>query len=239
MSINVILFLFIAFIGSVVSGVLWFWAVPIVLGFSTDIMDIKQIVAFMSIYLLAGNLSKAIIFFKFVDWKLLLKIIFISMPFSVIGAYYMIIAPVEIIKVCLWIFLIFFSFNKIFSIIKIKKIWNYWIFWFWGLFWFVDGVIWAGWAVLWVMLSYIKLSKESFVVMIALPTVITSLVKIFIFSSEWFFKKEDIFIILCIVIIAFIWTYISKIILKFIKPELFEKIILILLILMWMKLIFS
>jgi len=64
-------------------------------------MDIKQIVAFMSIYLLAGNLSKAIIFFKFVDWKLLLKIIFISMPFSVIGAYYMIIAPVEIIKVCL------------------------------------------------------------------------------------------------------------------------------------------
>lgn len=236
---SIVMFLLIAFVGSVVSGVLWFWGVPIVLAFSSEIFDIKKIIVFMSIYVLAWNTSKAVVFFKFVDWKLSLKLLSISLPFTIFGAYYMIIAPIEIIKIVLWIFLIIFSINKLFSIIKIKKVWNVGIFILSSIFWFIDGVIWAWWPVIGIMLSYMNLSKEKFVVMIAIPSIALSLIKIGIYWSEWFFKKEDIHIIIWLIIIAFVWTYVSKYVFKFIKPAVFEKIVLVLLMIMWVKLLFS
>lgn len=234
----IIIFLIIAFVGSIVSGILGFWAVPIVLGFSSEIIDVKKIIALMSIYLLAWNLSKAILFFKFVDWKLSLKVMLVSLPFSIFWAYYMIVAPIDIIKIVLWIFLIIFSLNKLFSLIKIKNIWNPAIFLFSSVFWFIDWVIWAWWPVIWIMLSYMKISKETFVAMVAVPTVIISIVKIWIYSSEWFFQKEDATLIISLIVIAFLGTYIAKFILKLINPEVFEKIVLVLLTIMWIKLLF-
>ena len=67
------LFLVLAFIASVISGIFGFGGELMLVSFSSFVLPIKEAIAIIAIYFLAACVSRIIVFRKHIDWKTLCK----------------------------------------------------------------------------------------------------------------------------------------------------------------------
>jgi uncharacterized membrane protein YfcA len=112
---NEIIFLILAFVVSIISATFGFGSAIILISFSSFLLPIKQAIAIVTIFFIAGNLSKIIIFRKYIDWKTTFLIWVGAVPMVFVGAYLMIIAPSEIIKKVLSITILFYVISDYFN----------------------------------------------------------------------------------------------------------------------------
>lgn len=232
-----ILFLIIAFITTIISGMFGFGTAIILIPLASFFIEIKKAIAILTIYFMAVNISQIYLFWKNIDWKITGYILLGSVPAVIIGAYLMVIAPSEIIKRILGIIIILYVLNEIFQFFKKYKI-KKWGISFVSIFYgFFAGIIGTGSAIKAALLTHMGLTKERFIALIAITAIFLNIIKTLIYSKSFLISSLDIPFIISLIIVGFIGIYIGKLFVKKMSPKFFRYGILTLLFIMALKLI--
>jgi len=235
--INEIIFLVLAFVVSIISATLGFGSAIILIPFSSFLLPIKQAIAIVTIFFIAGNLSKIIIFRKHIDWKITFLIWAGAVPMVFIGAYLMVIAPSEIIKKVLGIIILFYVINDYFNLTKHIKLNKIAIAGAGGAYGFFAGIIGTGSAIKAALLTHLGLRKEKFIAVMATSAILLNIIKTTIYSKFALISQSDIPLIIGLILCAFGGAYIGRNLVKKIHPDIFKKIILVILVIVSIKLL--
>lgn len=236
--INEIIFLALAFIVSIVSATFGFGSAIILIPFSSFLLPIKKAIAIVTIFFIAGNLSKILIFKKHIDWKATFLIWAGAVPMVFAGAYLMVIAPSEIIEKALGIIILLYVINDYFNLTKNIRLSNTAIAGAGGAYGFFAGIIGTGSAIKAALLTHMGLRKERFIAVMATSAILLNIIKTAIYSKFALISQADIPLITGLIICAFGGTYVGRNLVKKIHPNTFKKIILIILIIVSIKLLF-
>jgi uncharacterized membrane protein YfcA len=236
--INEIIFLILAFVVSIISATFGFGSAIILIPFSSFLLPIKKAIAIVTIFFIAGNLSKIIIFRKHIDWKTTFLIWVGAVPMVFIGAYLMVIAPSEIIKKVLGIIILLYVINDYFNLTKHIKLNKIAIAGAGGAYGFFAGIIGTGSAIKAALLTHLGLRKERFIAVMATSAILLNIIKTVIYSKFALISHTDIPLIIGLILCAFGGAYVGRNLVKKINPDTFKKIILIILVIVSIKLLF-
>ena len=236
--INELIFLLLAFITSIISATLGFGSALILIPFSAFLLPIKKAIAIITIYFIALNLIKIVIFRKHIEWKIIYLIWLGAVPFVFIGAYLMVYAPSEMIKTILGIIILLYVINDYFKLTKKIKLSKFAIIGASGAYGLFSGIIGTGDAIKAALLTHLGLTKEKFIVTMSLSAILLNIIKATIYSKYNLISQSDIPLILGLIVCALTGSYIGKNFVKKIHPELFKKIILTILLIVSLKLLF-
>lgn len=235
--INEIIFLALAFIVSVISATFGLGSALILIPFSTFLLPIKKAIAIVTIFFIAGNISKIILFRKHIEWKIILLIWAGAIPMVFLGAYLMVYAPSEIIEKVLGGIILLYVINDYFKLTKHVKLNKFAIACVGGAYGFFAGIIGTGGAIKAALLDHIGLRKERFIAVMATSAILMNLIKTMIYSQSSLIGTEDIPLIIGLIICAFSGAYVGRNLVKKLHPDTFKKIILLLLVIVSIKLL--
>ncbi|MBI2135241.1 sulfite exporter TauE/SafE family protein [Candidatus Woesearchaeota archaeon] len=235
---NEIIFLLLAFIISIFATPIGFGSALLLVPLSSFLLPIKSAIAVLTIFFMASNVSRIIIFRKHIDWKITLFILYGAIPFVFAGALLLVYAPSDIIEKILGIIILLYAINDYLNITKKVKLKNYAISMVGGLFGFFSGIIGTGNAITAALLTHMGIRKERFIATMAITALFVNAIKIGIYSKFALVTIDDIPLVAALIIIAFVGAYLGKNLVKMIKPELFRRLVLILLLVVSLKLLF-
>lgn len=235
--LNEILFLMLAFIVSIISATFGFGSAIILIPFSSFLLPIKKAIAIVTIFFIAGNVSKIIIFRKDIDWKTTFLIWIGAIPLVFVGAYMMVYSPSEIIKKVLGIIVLMYVINDYFKLTKNIKLNKLAIIGVGSAYGFFAGIIGTGSAIKAALLNHLGLRKERFIATMATSAILLNIIKTTIYSKFDLITQTDIPLIFGLILCAFAGAYIGRNFVKKIHPDIFRKIILIILIIASLKLL--
>lgn len=236
--LNEIIFLLLAFIISIFATSIGFGSALLLVPFSSFLLPIKNAIAVLTIFFMASNVSRIIIFRKHIDWKITLLILYGAIPLVFAGALLLVYAPSRIIEKILGVIILLYVINEYLKITKRIKLKNYAISAVGGLFGFFSGAIGTGNAITAALLTHIGIRKERFIATMAITAFFVNAIKIGVYSNFALITTNDMPIIAALIIIAFVGAYLGKNLVKMINPELFRRLVLILLLVVSLKLLF-
>lgn len=235
---NEILFLIIAFLGSILSITFGLGNAIIIIPFSSILLPIKKAIAIITFYFIAGNISKIYIFRKHIDWKITTLIWAGAIPMVFIGAYIMVIAPSDLIKKILGVIVLLYVINDYFNLTKYVKLNKIAIAGAGGAYGFFTGIIGTGSAIKAALLTHLGLRKQKFIAVMATSAILLNIIKTSIYSRFSLLSISDIPLIIALILCAFGGSYIGRNLVKKIHPEAFKKVILVILVIIAIKLLF-
>jgi uncharacterized protein len=236
--INEIIFLILAFAASIISATFGFGSALILIPFSSFLLPIKEAIAIITIFFIASNLAKIIIFRKHIDWKMIFLIWAGAVPMVLIGAYLMVYTPSNIIKKVLGVIIILYVVNDYFNLTKRVKLNKIGIACAGGGYGFFAGIIGTGSAIKAALLTHLGLRKEKFIAIMATSAILINVIKTIIYSKFNLVSQTDIPLIVGLIICAFSGAYVGRNLVKKIHPDMFKKVILTILIIVAIKLLF-
>jgi uncharacterized membrane protein YfcA len=192
-------------------------------GFFFDFHTVLAITGIMHVF---SNISKLFLFHKGIDKKLLSLIGLPSIIFVVIGSYLSVFLYLKYAELILGIFLILFSvllFIKPDFSLKPNK---YNAISGGGIAGFLAGLIGTGGAVRGLSLAAFNLEKNTFIATSAAIDLGVDLTRSIIYVSNGYLQKEYYIMTPALLLVAFVGSYIGKIILKYISQSQFRRVVL-------------
>lgn len=232
-----LLFLLVVFLGGIVSSVFGFGGAIVIISFGSFLFSLKETVALVSIYFLASTWSKFFIFRKFIDWKLAKLILIVSVPFTILGAFFLVVIPTQILEYLLAAIILSYLANERLGFTKNKKAGKKTIITISALSGFFSGVMGTGGTVKAILLNYLGIRKEKFVAIMAASALLNNIIKapIYFYSG---LIKADMELIIALIIVAIIAAYIGRKLVSIFKPELYKNAVDLLLLVSVVKLLF-
>jgi len=220
---NEIILIILALISAILSTVFGIAAGLLLLPFAATFIPIKEAVAFVTIYFMASNINKIILFWKHIDWKTS-KLIYIgSIPFTVLGAFLLYYSPSIFLKKFLGFLILLYVINEFYSLTKKIKLNSTGIIGISTVYGFIGGIIGAGGVIKAALLNHLGLSKEKFVGTMAVTALVVNIIKTSVYSRFNLINIEDIPFLLMLIVMAIIGGHIGKYLLKKIDTKAFRK----------------
>jgi uncharacterized membrane protein YfcA len=204
-------------------------------GFGSSIFTIsflQFIFSFESVLIITAmlhvfsNTFKIILFLKTIDWRLVLWLGVSSILFSIIGAYLIKFANQDYAKITLGIFLLSFSiFFFLNPTVTVATTFKNSVFGG-SVAGFLAGFVGTGGALRGLVMAAFNLEKNFFVGTSAAIDWGVDVSRTWIYITNHFFRPEMIWYLPLLALAALAGSYLGKIILKYIRQELFKKIIL-------------
>ncbi len=237
MDLSYIVFIAIAFFAAIVSSTVGFGAALIILSFSTFLLDYKILVGIVTVYFIANNIFKLIFFGKHIKWKIAGWILLGSLPLVILGSFLLIQVSAEILKRILGLIILFYVINYQFDFFKKHKPKIYQMPLIGAIYGFFSGMVGVGDPIKAALLNQIGLVKQEFIATMAIIAFIQNIFKISIYSKFQLVTLNDWPIILGLIIASFCGIYIGRNIVKKISPNLFRKLVLLMLTIVAIKLL--
>lgn len=236
--INEIAFLTLAFGASIVSATFGFGSAIILIPFSSFLLPIKKAIAIVTIYFIASNLSKIIIFRKHIRWKIIFLIWAGAVPMVFIGAYLMAVAPSAMIEKALGIIILLYVVNDYFGLTEDVELNRAAIAGTGGAYGFLTGIIGTGSAIKAALLTHLGIRKEKFIAVMATSAILLNVIKTAVYSKFSLVSQSDFILVAGLIFCAFGGAYVGRNLVKKLHPETFRKIILAILVVVSVKLLF-
>ncbi len=238
MTSNEIIFLLIAFLGSIVAGSIGFGIAIIVVPLSSLVLPIKKAAVIVNIAFAAMNLSNLIIFRKHANWKLILIISLGAIPATILGSTLLVYAPTRLLEILLGLIAILYIINDHFNFLKNIKLNNYGIAGGGALYGFFSGIIGTGDIIKAIFLTHIGLRKENFIATMAGSAIINNIVKAIVYTKFALMTKTDIPLIIALVVCAILGVSIGQRFVHKVSSETFKKMVIAVLFVASIKLLF-
>jgi uncharacterized membrane protein YfcA len=232
-----VLFLTLAFAVSILSATFGFGSAMILIPFSSFFLPIKQAIAIITIFFIATNISKIILFRRYIDWKIVFLIWIGAVPMVFVGASLLVYVPSELIERILGAVVLLYVINDYFKFTKHIRLNKAAIACVGGVYGFSAGITGMSGGIKAALLNHIGLRKERFIAVMSASAILLNFIKTAIYSKSSLVTTEDIPLVVGLIICAFLGTYIGKNLVKTIAPETFRKIILLVLFVVSLKLL--
>ena len=202
-----------------------FGSSSIFLPISLQFLTYKNALLLVAIYHIFGNLSRFSMFWKHRDSKIFWLFGIPSVIATVIWARLAGLIDPDILKIILWIVLsIYAAYSLLAKPLDIHIspwVWRIW----WALSGFSAWLIGTWWVLRGAFMTLFKLSKESYIATIASVALLVDFTRIPLYFWQWFLDEQYYIYIPFLFVIAFIWSYIGKQIVKKIETWTLRKII--------------
>lgn len=235
-----ILFLAVSYLAAIAATVAGFGSSTLLIPVSIFFMDIKTAIFLVACFHLFNNTFKIKMFWNEIDWKIFLLFGIPSILFAFTGAVFISIAPLEIIKTLMAVFLMIFS---VFSFLKPKLAFketrtNALI--GGGLSGLLAGLIGLGGGIRSAFLIAFNLPKEIYVATSAMIAFVIDLTRIPTYLFTGIIQDKSYYILLpFLVCTAYFGVKTGKYFLVRINQEIFKKIVLTALFLVGLSLLFK
>lgn len=232
---HIFVLLFIALCAEVAWTVAGFGSSSIFLPFASLVLDFKTALLLVAIYHIFWNATRLSFFYKNINKRILVLFGIPSIILTVVGASLVAYIDQTMLKMILWIILIFFATYSLFKPdLRLPANRLTWIIG-WGLSGFTAWLIGTGGVLRWAFMSAFRLPKEQYIATIALVALIVDATRIPLYFGQWFLAKEYLYIIPLLFLMALLWSYIGRRLLKIISENLFRRIVLVGIILVSVK----
>ena len=239
MDTRLLLFFILIVIAEIIWTISWFWSSVFFVPLAKLLFSFKLVLWLTSIMHVFSNLSKLYLFKLGINKKALLwlwipSIIWVS-GWAILSNH----VSVTVLSIALWVFLIFISlyqlFNKKIKISLTKR--NSTVWWFFS--WFVAGLTWTGWAIRWLVLNSFDLKKNIFIATSAAIDLWIDVTRMGIYLAQWYVDPWYYRIVPFLIIFAFVGSFLGKKIVDHIPQKIFERIILIMILIIGIVTLFD
>ena len=186
-------FILLGFTASLASAVIGFGSALLVLAIGPYFLPVKEVIALSAILFLASTLSKSIIFFRHIDWKLVAVMSIASFPFAYLGASLMSRAPVLFLERLLGCMILTYILFNILGPVRPLKISIKGLLLGAVSYGFISGMLGSGNLVKAVLLRELNFSKESFVGAMAATSILANFAKIISYSQSGLLYEQLVF----------------------------------------------
>lgn len=226
------LFYLSAFVAELAGTISGFGSSSIFLPFANQFFDYKTALILVAIYHIFGNTTRLSLTYHHFDKRIFVLFGIPSIIATILGASLVDQINTNILKIILAIVLVLFAsyslWNPRFQITPTP-----WIGRIGGaLSGFTAGLIGTGGVLRGAFMTLFNLKKEQYIATIAAIALLVDITRIPLYLSQWFLRSEYYILIPILFCIAFLGSYIGKIIVTKIQTELLKKIILIAIIFM-------
>jgi uncharacterized protein len=226
----IILFYVLAFLAEVLGTLSGFGSSILFVPLASYFFDFKSVLGITALFHVFSNISKILLFRKGIDKTISIWLGIPAVLFVIVGAYLSKIIPVKNLELLLSIVMIGFSFMLILfnkkPIGATKK----------NLIiggtasGFLAGLLGTGGAIRGVTLASFQLEKNLFIGTSAMIDFGVDFSRMLVYLINGFMKKEFLFMIPFLILISILGSYTGKRILEYIPNELFQKIVLVVII---------
>ena len=226
------LFLLSALFSEIAGTISWFGSSSILLPIAHQFFDYKNAIILIAIYHIFWNTSRLVLTYKHLDKKIFLLFGLPSVIATILGASLVESIDPNYLKLALGILLSIFALYLLWEPqfhIEPTPLFGR-VGWF--LSWFTAGIIWTGGVLRWAFMTLFGLSKERYIATIASIAILVDVTRIPIYFWQGFLAGEYLIYIPLLLFIAFIGSFIGRMIVKRLSSQLLRKIILITIILM-------
>jgi len=195
--------------------------------FSSLILDIRSAIILNGYIIIINQFSKAFLFHRFAQFKIVLSLAALGIPCSYIGSKYLFLLPIDTIRIIVSVLLIVFVTLRMFRFIPNIQETMPQLLVIGALTGFLDGLAGVGSFVQKSYLILAGLRKESFLGTTSLLLLIIGIPKMIIYIPETQWSNEYIVFLILSVIMIFSGASIGKRILSKVSGVLFERLLLI------------
>lgn len=216
-----------ALVSEIAGTIAWFGSSSIFSPIANQFLTFHNALIVVAIYHIFGNISRFSLFWRHWDKKIFLLFGLPSIIATVIWARLASQINPSLLKIILGIVLMIFA---VYSLIQptwkitvspwIGRLW-------WALSGFTAGLIGTWWVLRGAFMTLFRLTKEAYIATIASVALLVDMTRIPIYFGQWFMDSEYYVYIPVLFIIAFVWSWIGKQIIKKIDATILRKIILI------------
>jgi uncharacterized membrane protein YfcA len=227
------LYLFIsAFIAEIAGTVSGFGSSSIFLPFANQFFDYKTALILVAIYHIFGNTTRLSLTYQHLDKRIFLLFGIPSILATFLGASLVDTIDSDILKIILAIVLMLFASYSLWDP-RFHITPTPWIGRIGGaISGFTAWLIGTGWVLRGAFMTLFNLKKEQYIATIASIALIVDVTRIPLYLEWWFLDSQYYILIPILFCIAFLGSYIGKIIVRKIQTELLKKVILMSIILM-------
>ncbi|MFD1628520.1 sulfite exporter TauE/SafE family protein [Pseudopedobacter beijingensis] len=219
-------FIFLAFIAEVLGTISGFGSSILFVPVASLYFDFKTVLGITAIFHVFSNLSKIALFRKGIQKDIVIKLGVPAVIFVTIGAFITTWFPTEQIELAMNIILIILSIYLIINFDKKLKKSNANLYAGGIASGFIAGVAGTGGAIRGITLSAFHLSKDAFIATSAFIDLGVDLSRAIVYTSNGYFKKENLILIPFLVLISILGSYLGKLILNKTSEKTFRYIVL-------------
>lgn len=231
-----LVFIFCAFAASVVSGIVGFGTGLILISIGSFFYEIKETIVLANIFFIGVTVSRTLLYWRDVDWKLVLQIFAAGLPMIFVGANLLIPIDDRIVRIVLGSSILFYVANAAIGFTRSVKV-SLPLVLTGGLWGFLGGFVGDGNVVKAALLDHIGVRKESFVATMAITSLVGNFIKYFIYKKLNYASQDNLAMILLLLALAFAGSWLGKGVLKKMNSETFRRVVLIFLAVISLKLI--
>ena len=230
--------LIVAFFASALSAIAGFGGALILIPMVSFFIDFKLAVGVLTFYFLANKIFQIYFYRRSIDWKTAGWVWLGAVPAVIVGALFLVSLPTELLKRLLGILILFYILNAVYKLINDFKPGKVSTPVIGAIYGFFSGVVGVGDPIKAALLLQLGLVKERFVATMAIIAILLNLIKAIVYSSFALVSADDVQLIIFLIIVSLLGTYLGKQFLNRLKPEVFKKIVLGLLLVVGLQLIF-
>ena len=236
--IDEIIFLVITFTGGVISSTFGMGGSFLIIPLSVLFIPVKKVIALVTVFYLVSDITKFVVFKKYVDWKLVNLIWLGAVPGVLVGAFGMVFIPAKTVEKILGIVVLLYVMDTFFGLTRKIKISNLTVVISGLVYGLLAGMVGSGGGTIKAaVFLHLGLRKERFVGSMALSAILINLIKIVIFSRYSLISGSDLPVIGLLIIVAVIAALTGKSFVRKISPVVFEKVIMAILLIAGIKLL--
>lgn len=234
---SVLIFFFIALISEIVGTIGGFGSSVFFVPVAQWLFDFKSVLMLTALLHNFSNTSKIILFYKGIDYKLLLLYGLPSVIMVITGAYLTNYISFKYSEIILGVFIILFSVFVFFKPQFQLPVSNRSAIAGGSVAGFLAGLIGTGGAIRGMSLAAFNLQKNTFIATSAAIDFFVDLSRTFVYAYNGYFKSEHWVHLPFLLIAAFVGSYIGKIMLQKVSQDYFRRIVLLLLLIIGITMI--
>ena len=223
---SVLIFAFLALLAEILGTVGGFGSSVFFVPLAGYFFDIKTVLGITAIFHVFSNLSKLVMFYKTIDWKLTLLFGIPSILFVILGAWLTTVVSFKYTEMILAVFLTLFSLLLLWkSDLKLPNTKPAGII-SGSVAGFLAGFTGTGGAIRGLALSAYNLEKSLFVGTSAAIDMGVDLSRAIIYSENGYVNRENYMLIVVLAVVSVVGSYIGKLIIERISQERFRNLVL-------------
>ncbi len=237
-ALNEFIFLLIVYAGGVISSTFGIGGAFIIIPLSALLLPIKKAIVILTVFFLVNDTSKAVVFRKYIDWRAVLLLWIGAIPGVILGAYSLVIASPVVVERILGAIILAYVVNSLFGLTKHLKLSDSAIVVGGFGYGFFAGIIGTGGPIKAAILIQLGLRKEKFIATMSSNAVLLNIIKMAIYSKYSLILRSEIMVMGFLVLVAVIAALTGKFFVKKITPNVFERIVMSILLISGIKLLF-
>ncbi len=202
MTVELIAFVALALAGSLVAAVFGFGSALIVLTAGPYLIPVTDAIALSAVLFGASTLTKTLLYWRQIDWKIVAVMAVASVPFAYLGAELVSVINPEVLRRMLAVMILLYLTLDTFDLIPRFKIGMAGLIGGSAAYGFASGLMGTGSLIKVVMFREMNISKQAFVGAMAASSVLASFSKIVSYSRANLLHADMMPVILALVVMA-------------------------------------